>query len=352
MVPRGKAMQFIFTERHLRELCKLNSFLVPTADMVFFGLRGCLPSDHENHDFSAEHAVALTPVDYAHPRCTFGQWCPQDGTIALFPGSTIPHIKYVKISRERNGVGANQLMTGYYQDYRKGVHKAGTSTGHRAFRQTQARPIRRTADDFDFDSDDRVEFDNPYDNLHAAWCMGVDHDAYASAGCQVVVGYPKCAKRGDKPNEGPWKVFHENAYGLQQDSFPYIVLEGRDAHRITQIGSGSLSPRLRFGSQGSLVEKVQNALQREGFYEGRIDGDFGDRTLRAVLAFQTAKFGPDADDGVVGPITASALGVTWPTNTALHYGIRDTGNVTKRSVNSSSSRRSSNSSSHRRKRSR
>ena len=42
------------------------------------------------------------------------------------------------------------------------------------------------------------------------------------------------------------------------------------------------------------------------------DGDFGRRTLRAVLAFQTNVFGANADDGIVGPMTASALEIEWP----------------------------------------
>jgi hypothetical protein len=34
--------------------------------------------------------------------------------------------------------------------------------------------------------------------------------------------------------------------------------------------------------------------------------------MRAVLAFQIAMFGPEADDGIVGPVTATALGMDWP----------------------------------------
>jgi N-acetylmuramoyl-L-alanine amidase len=69
---------------------------------------------------------------------------------------------------------------------------------------------------------------------------------------------------------------------------------------------------LRFGSQGELVKKLQKALQSKSFYEGEIDGDFGERTLRAVLKFQTSSFGPNADDGIVGPQTASVLKLSWP----------------------------------------
>jgi hypothetical protein len=251
-------------------------------------------------------------TDYIHPRCTLGQWLPADGEIALFPGSTVPHRKYIKTSLQREGRGTNQLMTGLYHDYRRGTHRMGSPTGHQAFRQTKGHPIRRTADDFDFDSDDRVEFTNPYDNIHAAWSMGVNHNDYASAGCQVVVGYPECSRRSNRPDAGPWKVFKENGYTGQQERFPYLLLNGLDAKRVALSGSAKISARLRFGSMGDLVEEVQTVLHDKGYYEGQIDGDFGSRTLRALLDYQTATFGPSADDGIVGPITASALGISWP----------------------------------------
>ncbi len=305
-------MSFLLTSEHLRRLCEINGFPLMNEGLVFFGLRACLPVDVDEHEFQRECKLILITTDYVHPRCTLGQWLPSDGEIALFPGSTVPHRKYIKTSLEKEGRGTNQLMTGYYDDYRRGMHKMGSSTGHQAFRQTKGHPIRRTADDFDFDTDDRVEFTNPYDNIHAAWSMGVNHNEYASAGCQVVVGFPRCKGRGDEPDVGPWKVFKENGYRLRQESFPYILLNGLDAKRVALSNAKKMSARLRFGSRGTLVEEVQTVLKDRGYYEGRIDGDFGPRTLRSLLDFQTATFGPSADDGIVGPITASALGISWP----------------------------------------
>ncbi|MEL7510337.1 MAG: peptidoglycan-binding protein [Cyanobacteria bacterium J06554_1] len=72
------------------------------------------------------------------------------------------------------------------------------------------------------------------------------------------------------------------------------------------------SVRLRFGSQGPLVGDLQRALATKGFYEDAIDEDFGRYTLFAVLDFQKAVFGPQADDGIVGPITAAELGIHLP----------------------------------------
>lgn len=301
---------FILTEEHLLQLWELNQFPVPKDRWVFFGLRGCLPVNDNDHSFAKEHPVQIEAIDYIHPRCALGQWQPGKG-FALFPGSTVPHRKHVSASHAQGGKGTNQLMTGCYADYRKGKHKADSDTGHDAFRQDNKLPIQRTADDFDYDADDRVEYAQPFDNLHAAWCQGVDHDSYASAGCQVVVGFPQCTKRHNNPDTGPWKVFKENSYAIAQSSFYYVLLTGRDAERTVHTTT-PLQPRLRYGSKGALVTLVQQALKERSFYEGEIDDDFGIRTLRAMLSFQTAEFGPSADDGIVGPQTASALGLNWP----------------------------------------
>jgi hypothetical protein len=305
-------MEFELTDNTIRRMCEVNSFEVRKNEMVFFGIRGTLPDNVEDYEFGNKHKVVLTDINYTNPRCTLGQWLTKEKEFAIFPGSTIPHRDYISKSVQKGGEGANQLMTGYYSDYRKGVHKAGSPTGHDAFRQVNSHPVQRTSDDLDFDNDDRVEYENPNDNIHSGWCMGINSTQYASAGCQVLVGYPQCQKRGQQPATGPWKVFKKNAYDLAQKSFGYILLDGREVYRIASAGNSKVSARLRFGSQGDLVKKLQKALQTKSFYEGNNDGDFGERTLRAVLNFQTSSFGPNADDGIVGPQTAAVLKISWP----------------------------------------
>ena len=162
-----------------------------------------------------------------------------------------------------------------------------------------------------YDEDDRVEYMRPFDNLHAAWSMGVDQATFASAGCQVVVGYPQCEKRNNEPDTGPWRIFKENAYNITQNSFSYTLLTGRYAQKVVLTGPLATMERLRIGSQGDLVGELQTILKDQGYYEGKIDSDFGPRTLFALLEYQTAEFGPDSDDGIVGPVTASALGMNW-----------------------------------------
>jgi putative chitinase len=61
------------------------------------------------------------------------------------------------------------------------------------------------------------------------------------------------------------------------------------------------------GSSGADVTALQQALQAAGFSPGAIDGQFGPGTQAAVIAFQDNH--GLAADGVVGPVTAAALGL-------------------------------------------
>lgn len=65
---------------------------------------------------------------------------------------------------------------------------------------------------------------------------------------------------------------------------------------------------LRIGSSGQNVLTLQRKLRDAGFDPGPLDGDFGSQTQRAVRSFQTAR-GLDID-GIVGPHTAGALGLS------------------------------------------
>ena len=61
------------------------------------------------------------------------------------------------------------------------------------------------------------------------------------------------------------------------------------------------------GSKGGEVKEVQTRLKRWGYYNGSVDGVFGEGTKQAVIAFQK-KNGLTAD-GVVGKSTYKALGM-------------------------------------------
>jgi peptidoglycan hydrolase-like protein with peptidoglycan-binding domain len=65
------------------------------------------------------------------------------------------------------------------------------------------------------------------------------------------------------------------------------------------------SSLLGFGVEGDGVAETQRLLARAGVDPGPVDGDFGPRTLEAVLDFQKSA---ELDaDGLVGPKTLAAL---------------------------------------------
>ncbi|RFM26400.1 peptidoglycan-binding domain-containing protein [Deminuibacter soli] len=298
---------FTIQQSTLQQLLRINQFqLSNPPQLVFVGIRGCIMTNPNDQDFHATQTLTLMDVNYINPRCTILQWRATDGQLAAFPASTVPNISLIKSAKAQGGVGTNCLITGYYKDYRKGFHKSGAPTGHEAFRQTEIQPIRRSGDDLDFDLDDRIEYDNPQDNIHCGWFDGINADSFSSAGCQVVMGFPKCERPGRDRNVGPWRVFHDNAYGITQSSFPYILLTGTELFNIV-TGTPATRAKLRYGSSGPLVEKLQTVLKSKQFYEGEIDGDFGPRTMKAVITFQKNAFGNPGADGVVGAVTAEQL---------------------------------------------
>jgi len=70
-------------------------------------------------------------------------------------------------------------------------------------------------------------------------------------------------------------------------------------------GSYQSATSLRRGDKGKRVEALQGQLQRLGFYDGKLDGDYGRGTQRAVKAFQDAQ--GISDDGVVGKGTQGTI---------------------------------------------
>ncbi|EST12876.1 3D domain-containing protein [Sporolactobacillus laevolacticus] len=75
-----------------------------------------------------------------------------------------------------------------------------------------------------------------------------------------------------------------------------------DNQEINIIFGNSL---LQQGDSGPTVAKLQDELQKLGYYDGQIDGNFNDQTFEAVDAFQSDR--QITDNGVVGPETKTAL---------------------------------------------
>jgi N-acetylmuramoyl-L-alanine amidase len=67
----------------------------------------------------------------------------------------------------------------------------------------------------------------------------------------------------------------------------------------------------KVGSSGDAVKEIQQRLKDWGYYNGAVDGKYGEATRAAVVWFQK-KHGITAD-GIVGAQTAEKLGVAAPT---------------------------------------
>lgn len=85
-------------------------------------------------------------------------------------------------------------------------------------------------------------------------------------------------------------------------SYPQKTVE--TANRFNMFAPRSLY----WGSSGQDVKTVQDKLLRWRYYDGSVDGVYGARTYRAVRRFQE-KNGLNID-GVVGPSTAQAMGIS------------------------------------------
>lgn len=80
---------------------------------------------------------------------------------------------------------------------------------------------------------------------------------------------------------------------------------------------------LTSGSTGTSVEELQKTLKNKGYYTGKIDGNFGEYTKKAVIHYQGDK--KLVTDGKVGPITCKSLGMntgTGCTSTNLKQGCK------------------------------
>lgn len=60
---------------------------------------------------------------------------------------------------------------------------------------------------------------------------------------------------------------------------------------------------LKRGDRGEAVVALQKGLQKLGYYKGAIDGDYGEKTATAIVAFQSCYF----TDGIADEKTISAI---------------------------------------------
>ncbi|HHY81792.1 MAG TPA: spore cortex-lytic enzyme [Clostridiales bacterium] len=86
-----------------------------------------------------------------------------------------------------------------------------------------------------------------------------------------------------------------------------IICSGMLAQYYSSGGQTAEAASLYWGSKGSKVSEVQRKLKQWGYYDGPIDGVYGQKTYEAVILFQ--KKNGLKQDGVVGTQTANAMGI-------------------------------------------
>lgn len=77
---------------------------------------------------------------------------------------------------------------------------------------------------------------------------------------------------------------------------------------MTESGSAMAASNLSWGSRGAEVVQLQETLNAKGYWCGAADGIFGSQTYQGVINFQKDAY--LAVDGIVGPATRQALGLT------------------------------------------
>lgn len=302
----GVGLSFSLAAADLDLLARVNAFSLGAAgDRVLFGLRGAMiVTDH-----ASGTGVTLTEVrpDHDTPRCVLGVWTRSAGTIAVFPGSTVPNAAAVRRWKTVRDMG-NILPTGCY-GYITGTHngKPGCFLLRETISKKRKVVVRRSSDDLTYDLADVVDPCMPGDNIHPTFHSNLG--GFSSVGCQTVVGVATPAGT----HSGPWASFR-TAAGLPKPdgtAFTYMLVTGAEGRFASELRRNGLADdpvslaklrRLRFGSKGPAVQRLQANLGIAA-----PDGDFGPITGARLHERQRALSGAGRSDGIYTPSLDDAL---------------------------------------------
>lgn len=105
----------------------------------------------------------------------------------------------------------------------------------------------------------------------------------------------------------------------------------------TVVTNASTDQNLKVGMKGGNVTELQKWLQKQGFYNGKVDGEFGNYTEAAVKNFQ--KYVGIKDDGIVGNVSRQYM--KYLTSGKLQSGDSDSSSSTSSGYSKTSSSKSS-----------
>ncbi|KRR10019.1 hypothetical protein CQ12_06320 [Bradyrhizobium jicamae] len=304
-------MQFPFTAADIEMLCALNDFPVGEAGVtpVLFGLRGAtIVSGGSGSDGLWREEAVLKNIrpNHQETRCVMGVWDRQQGKIAVYSGSTVPHAEAV-VSWFRTREAGNLLPSGLYR-YICGEHngRPGCFLLRKSIASKRKVIVRRTADDLTYESGDIFQNMAPGDNIHPSFSS--ESGWFSSFGCQVIIG----SATSSGQHSGQWAKFRRSAGLLDANGEPgrpylYLLLTGDEvlmASEARRRGRGlqemSGLRRLRFGSQGARVTRLQDRLGIAA-----PDGDFGPATAEALHNRQRTR--TQRSDGIFTPALDTEL---------------------------------------------
>lgn len=97
-------------------------------------------------------------------------------------------------------------------------------------------------------------------------------------------------------------------YRTESEATPTPTADNANMMAVTLDPNATPTPTmliLKLGTQGDEVKKLQERLYQLGYYTGEIDGQYGQGTAQAVIAFQTQH--GIAGDGLAGEETRNLL---------------------------------------------
>ena len=308
--------EFELTTDDLRLLIRSNHFEPVGHDgKIMFALRGAeLANGLEAEDVSGLTLVDVRP-NHAALKCVLGFYQPGSGRLWAYAGSTVPNASFMtKYYKWKNGllarkVLANMLPTGCYS-FRRASHgwdkslekwrvpialrltRPGTSQDGKA-------TVLRTHEDLSLDTDDVWDRCTPHDNVHPAYGTAT----FSSAGCLTVRG--TATHYTNKATE-QWEKFLGHIDDIPKHGrIDAVLLTGAEAAIAASMRvSGTVGDpadvrqrlgRLRVGSQGESVRKLQRALDQSD------DGDFGPLTKEALAKAQKSVAPLGKADGIFSP---------------------------------------------------
>jgi len=307
---------FDFTPDDIELLVDLNHFeLTGDNGKIVFGLRGAtLKHGHQVEEVDTLELRDVRP-DHIHLRCVMGFYDFNEKQFSAYTASTVPnavnmHAYYRKVKNLPGSKRfANMLPSGAYA-FRAAPHGYNKRRKKwkvpRALRMTNPETgqdaetvVLRSRNDLIYGTADYWDKSTPYDNIHPAFSK----TSFSSAGCLTIRGSnDRYTNRG----YDQWKKFL--AHLLQMDANSHIdlmLLTGADAAIAAKIrAEGNIGnpdlvsnelERLRIGSTGDAVKKLQEFLQIES--TRKFDPD----TKIALIEMQKTVVPLNKADGIYSP---------------------------------------------------